>query len=124
MQKTQTQLLQLMFEFAWQIPPCIKRMQRLSLYDNVRLLAYRVIAQFYSWIKAGPAQIWHQIQDSDRRNPINDYHKLKAIVTFANENTMFTGCEHPLLQRCCPGGMCLITELMNEHKSPCLFQQR
>jgi len=74
--KTQAQLLKLMLETGWQVPPCILYLQRLSLYNNVRLEAYRIIAQLYSWTEASPAQIWHQIQESDRRNPINDYQKV------------------------------------------------
>jgi len=122
MKKMEAQLLKRMLETGWQVPPCVKRLQKLSLYDNVRLEAYRIMSQFYSWIKASPAQIWHQIQESDRRNPINDYQKMKAIVTFAIENPTFAECEHPLLQRFCAGDKCFMAGLKNEYEIPCLFE--
>ena len=115
-QKSQNRLLELILKDGWQIPPCIRRLQTLCLYDSIRLEAYRIIAQFYSWIKASVNEIWQQVQNSDHRNPINNYSKLNAIIKFAIENPSFAGCGHKLLKRFCPVGKCFIDELINLKK--------
>jgi len=78
----QDELQKLMLEKGWEIPPCIRRLQQLCLYDKVRLEAYRVISQFYSWIGAGPDEIRHQIHLVDRRNPIKNYKKYRIEKYF------------------------------------------
>jgi len=122
-QKSQNRLLELILKDGWQIPPCIRRLQTLCLYDSIRLEAYRIIAQFYSWIKASVNEIWQQVQNSDHRNPINNYSKLNAIIKFAIENPSFAGCSHKLLKRFCPVGKCFIDELINLNKEPLLFEK-
>ena len=122
-QISQSRLLESMLKKGWQIPLCIRRLQNLYLYDSTRLEAYRIIAQFYSWIKASADEVWCQVQNSDQRNPINDYQKLKAIITFATENPSFAGCEHKLLKRFCPPGKCFIAELKDLNKEPLLFEK-
>ena len=120
--KKQEQLLNLIFQKGWETPPCIRRLQRLCLNGNVRLEAYRIIAQFYSWIKSSVGEIWFQIQDLDQRNPIKNYQKLKAIIAFAFENPQFAGCEHKLLKRFCPAGKCFMAKLIKECEKPHLFE--
>ena len=70
-QHKQSQIQKLLLEKGWQVPPCIWRLQRICLYDDIRLEAYRVISQFYSWIKASCNQIWQQIQSIDRLSLIH-----------------------------------------------------
>ena len=120
--KKQEQLLNLMLQSGWKIPECIRKLQKLCLYGNTRLEAYRIIAQFYSWIKSSIDEIWFQIQDLDQRNPINNIQKLRAVITFAIENPYFTGCEHKLLQRFCPAGKCFMAKLIKECEKPHLFE--
>ncbi|MBW1791655.1 MAG: hypothetical protein JRJ14_05200 [Deltaproteobacteria bacterium] len=119
----QEQLRNMMLRNGWEIPPCLYHLQRLCLYPNVRLEAYRIIAGFYSWIGASSAHIWYEVKNCDQRNPINDFQKLKAIISFAVENPGFFGCEHPLLKQFCPAGKCFMAELINEYDNPCLFEQ-
>jgi hypothetical protein len=121
-QRRQDQLRKLMLEKGWEIPPCIRRLQSLRLYDDVRLEAYRVLSQFYSWIKASHAETRHLIYRVDQRNPIKDYQRLSSIITYAIENLWFVGCEHPLLQRFCPAGKCFLAELIKEYGQPRLFE--
>jgi len=119
----QDELQKLMLQKGWEIPPCIRRLQQLCLYDNIRLEAYRVISQFYSWIGAGPDEIRHLIHFVDRLNPIKNYRKLNAIITFAIENPWFVGCQHSLLEQFCPAGGCFIAELIEAYENPYLFEQ-
>jgi len=119
----QNELQKLMLQKGWEIPPCIRRLQQLCLYDNIRLEAYRVLSQFYSWIGAGPDEIRHLINFMDRRNPIRNYQKTNAIITFAVENPWFVGCQHALLHRFCPAGKCFMAELIEEYENPRLFEQ-
>ncbi len=119
----QDELQRIILQKGWEIPPCNRRLQGLCLYDNIRLETYRVISQFYSWIGAGPGEIRYLIYSVDQRNPIRNYQKLKAIVTFGIENPTFIGCEHPLLRRFCPAGKCFMAELINEYENPRLFKQ-
>jgi len=117
----QNELQKLMLQKGWEIPPCIRRLQQLCLYDNIRLEAYRVLSQFYSWIGAGPDEIRHLINFMDRRNPIRNYQKTNAIITFAVENPWFVGCQHFLLEQFCPAGKCFMAELIEEYEKPYLF---
>lgn len=117
----QNRLLNLMFHSGWKIPACIRKLQKLYLHGNTRPEAYRIIAQFYSWIKSSIDEIWYQIQDLDQRNSINDIQKLRAIIMFATQNPCFAGCEHKLLKQFCPAGKCFIKELIDEYEKPKLF---
>jgi len=117
----QDELQKLILSQGWEIPPCIRRWLRLSLYDNVRLEIYRIISQFFSWIGASESEIRYQIQNIDNRNPIDSYLKLNAIITFGVENGWFVGCQHPLLQKFCPG-RCFISEIIKEYEQPNLFR--
>lgn len=117
----QDELQKLMLQKGWEIPPCIRRLQQLCLYDNIRLEAYRVISQFYSWIGAGIDEIRHLINFMDRRNPIRNYQKMKAIITFAIENPWFVGCQHSLLEQFCSAGKCFMAELIEAYENPYLF---
>lgn len=118
---SQARLLESILKDGWQIPACIRRLQSLCLYDSTRLETYRIIAQFYSWIKASHDEVWCRVQNLDQRNPINDYSKLNAIIKFATENPSFAGCEHKLLNRFCPPGKCFMSELNDLNKKPLLF---
>jgi hypothetical protein len=120
-QHQQQQLRKAMLEKGWEISPCIERMQKLCLYDDVRLEAYRAMAQYYAWAGASPSEIRRRIQESDRRNPIKDYKRLGLIITFATENPAFVGCDHPLLKRFCAAGRCFMAELLKEYEQPRLF---
>jgi hypothetical protein len=122
MLRRQQQLRKAMLEKGWEISPCIERMQKLCLYDDIRLEAYRAMAQYYAWAGANPSEIRRRIQESDRRNPIKDYQRLGLIITFATENPAFVGCDHPLLRRFCAAGRCFMAELINEYQNPSLFE--
>jgi len=117
----QDELQKLMLQKGWEIPPCIRRLQQLCLYDNIRLEAYRVLSQFYSWIGASPDEIKYLINFVDRLNPIGNYHKMNAIITFGVENPWFVGCQHFLLEQFCPAGKCFMAELIEEYEKPYLF---
>jgi len=116
----QDELQKFIQDQGWEIPPCIRRWLRLSLFDNVRLEIYREISQFLSWIGASESEIRYQIQNMDRRNPIDNYQKLNNIVTFGYENPWFVGCEHSLFQKFCPG-YCFIADMIKEYQQPRLF---
>jgi len=120
-QEWQQRLRELLFKDGWQIPPCYRRLIWADLSKAQALEACRVISQFYSWTKASSDEVRHQLQQIDRRNRIDDYRRLKAIVGFA-ENLKFAGCEHPLLKRFCPAGKCFMAELISEYECPSLFQ--
>jgi len=98
--------------------------EKLKVFSDLmtELEAYRIITVFYAWIKASEQQVWQQIQSIDYKNPVNDFHKLKAQIEFAIENLRFVGCEHPLLQRFCPAGKCFIAELSEQLEKPYLFK--
>jgi len=121
-QYRQSQLQKLILEKGWQITPCSRRLLWADLSKEQAIEACRIISQFYSWIKAGLDEIWHYLQQIDRRNHIGDYPRLKAIIAFALENPKFAGCEHPLLERLCPAGNCFMAELKKEYESPYLFK--
>lgn len=118
----QDELQKLIKDQGWEIPPCIRRWLRLCLYDNVRLEVYRIISQFLSWIGASESEIRHQIQNIDSRNPIDNYLKLNAIISFGVDNGWFVGCQHPLLQKFCPG-YCFISHALKEYQQPRLFEK-
>ena len=120
----QQQLQKIILEQGWEIPPCIRQLQNLCLYDSIRLETYRILSQFYSWIKASHDQIRHLVYSVDRRNPLRDYHRMNAIITFAMENSWFVGCEHPLLEKFCPAGKCFIAELIEDYENPLLFEKK
>jgi hypothetical protein len=120
-QQQKEKLRALILLYGWQIPACIWRLQRLCLYNNKRLETYRAVSQFYALIGAGKQEICRQIAEMDQRNPIHDYQKLNAIVSFAFENSQFVGCEHPLLKQFCPAGKCFMAELIDEYEKPYLF---
>jgi len=120
-QYRQSQLQKLIMEKGWQITPCIRRLTWMDLSKEQSFEACRIISQFYSWIKADPDEIWHYFQQIDRRNRIEDYQRLRAILNFATENPGFIGCQHSLLKRFCPVGKCFMAELMNEYENPHLF---
>lgn len=119
----QNRLLNLMLQSGWKIPECIRKLQKLYLYGNTRLEVYRIIAQFYSWIKSSIDEIRYQIQDLDHRNSINDIQKLRAIITFATQNPYFASCEHKLLKCFCPAGKCFMAKLKDNYKNHSLFEQ-
>jgi len=120
----QNQLQKILFEKGWQISPCIRRLLWAELDKNSSLEACRLVARFYSFIKAGEAEIWQHLHRLDKRHGINDYQRLKAIVTFAVENPDVFDCSHPLLWRFCTGGKCFIAGLTKEFENPYLFEQR
>ncbi len=120
-QEKQHQLQNLLFKDGWQTSPCTRRLLWADLDKNNALEACRILSQFYSWIKAGPDEIWHYLQQIDRRNRIEDYPRLKAIIAFALENPRFAGCRHLLLKQFCPAGKCFIKELIDEYEKPYLF---
>ncbi len=120
----QNQLQKILFEKGWQIPPCLRSLLWAELGKSNSLETCRFLARFYSFIKAGEAEIWQQLHRLDKHNGINDYQKLKAIVTFAVENPGMFNCSHPLLRHFCPGDKCSIAELMKELENPYLFEQR
>ena len=120
-QHRQDDLRKTVFDNGWEVPQCIRRMMQLCLYDHNRLEAYRVISQLFAWIKAGPSEIRQIIHAVDRRNPLRDYPKIDAIITFAVENPWFAGCQHHLLRQFCPAGGCFMAELLKEYEQPPLF---
>lgn len=122
-QKKKAKLLESMLVDGWQIPEYLRNLLWRKLSINAGLEACRIIARFYSAIKANENEIWHHIEIWGRRNAYKDYKKLKAIITFAIENPQFGGCEHELLKRFCPAGKCFIAELINEYEKPHLFEQ-
>jgi len=119
--RQQDALRKRLLDAGWQIPPCIRRLMQLCLYDHNRLEAYRVISFYFAWIGANPVEIRHLVYTVDRRNPVNDHQKINAIITFAVENPGFPGCRHPLLHRFCPAGRCFMVELIEEYNQPQLF---
>jgi len=121
-QERQHQLQNLLFKDGWQTSPCTRRLLWADLDKNNALEACRIISQFYSWIKASPDEIWHYLQQINRRNRIEDYQRLRAILNFATENPRFANCEHPLLKQFCPAGKCFMAELNSEYECPSLFQ--
>ena len=120
-QHQQDDLRKRVLDKGWEVPQCIRRMMQLCLYDHNRLEAYRVISQFFSWIKAGPTEIRQVIHAVDRRNPLRDRRKIDEIIDFAAENPWFAGCQNPLLQQFCPAGGCFMAELLKEYEQPPLF---
>ena len=116
-------LQKVMLDNGWEVPPCLRHLMRLRLYDHNRLEAYRVISQFFSWIKAGPPEIQHLIHTVDRRNALQDYQRINAIIAFASENPWFAECEHTLLQQFCPEGGCFMADMIKEYEQPRLFEQ-
>ena len=120
-QQQQDHLQSLVLEKGWQITPCIRQLTWMDLSKEQAFEACRILSQFYSWIKAGPDEIWHHLQRIDRRNCIGNYLRLKAIIAFALENPGFAGCQHLLLKQFCPAGKCFIKELIDEYEKPYLF---
>ena len=118
----QNELHKLLEKNGWEIPQCIRRWLRLSLYDNVRLEVYRIVCKYFSWIGASESEIRFQIQNLDSRNPIENSQKLNNIITFGAENGWFVGCQHPLLQKFCPG-YCFIADMIKEYQQPRLFEK-
>jgi hypothetical protein len=119
-QERQHQLKNLLFKDGWQTSPCTRRLLWADLDKNNALEACRIISQFYSWLGASSGEIWYRLQQIDRRNRIDDYPRLKAIIAFALENPGFAGCR-PLLKQFCPAGKCFIKELIDEYEKPYLF---
>jgi len=122
-QRQQDQLRRIVLDAGWEVPPCIRHLMRLCLYDSNRLEAYRTISQFLSWIKAGPAEIRHMIGVIDRRNSLQDLHRRNAIITYAVENPWFVRCRHRLLQQFCPADGCFMTDLAKKCGQPYLFEK-
>jgi hypothetical protein len=120
-QQRQKQLQELLLKNGWQIPPCIRRLTWADLGKEEAVEACRIISQFYSWIDASPNEIRYHLQQIDRRNRIEDYPRLKAIIAFALENPGFAGCEHPMTQYLCPTGKCFMAELIEKYEKPYLF---
>ena len=118
----QDELRKIVLDNGWEVPPCIRQLMRLRLYDHNRLEAYRTLSQFLSWIKAGPAEIRHVIEVIDRRNPLQDFHRKNAIIAYAVENPWFVGCRHPLLQQFCASEGCFLSEIIRSYEAPLLFQ--
>ena len=122
-QRQQDDLRKSVLDNGWEVPPCLRHLMRLRLYDHNRLEAYRVISQFFAAIQAGPRELGHLIHTVDRRNPLRDSQRINAIITFAAENPWFAGCKHPLLQQFCPAGGCFMAEMIKEYEQPRLFEQ-
>jgi hypothetical protein len=121
-QHQQEELRKLILQKGWQIPPCIRRLSWADLAKDTTLEACRVISGAYSFLGSHEDEIWYHILRLARRNAVSDQQRLRAIVTFAVENRMFMGCEHPLLKRFCPAGKCFLAELLQECKEPYLFE--
>jgi len=117
----QNQLQKVLLEKGWQIPPCIRRLLWAELDKNNALEMCRLVARFYSFIKASEAEIWQHLHRLDKRHTINDYQRLKAIVTFAVENPGMFDCSHPLLRCCCSDRKCFMAKLVEEFENPHLF---
>jgi len=122
--KKQQKLLELMLKNGWQIPPCIRSLLWVNSGQKVGLEACRIMAQFYSFIKASENEIWHHIETWAHRNAYKNYQKLKGIIAFASENPQFAGCEDKLLQHFCPAGKCFMAELINRYEKPSLFENK
>lgn len=122
-QRRQNKLRELILRDGWQIPPCTRRLLWGDFDKKTALEACRLIAQWYSFINAADNEIWYHVLRSARRNAVNDQQRLRAIVTFAVENRMFMGCDHPLLKRFCPAGRCFIAELIEAYERPYLFER-
>ena len=122
-QKKKAKLLESMLVDGWQIPEYLRNLLWRKLSINAGLEACRIIARFYSAIKANEDEIWYQIQRWACRNTYRNDQKPKAIITFAIENPSLCNCSHPLLQHFCPAGKCFIAELINEYDKPHLFEQ-
>lgn len=121
-QERQHQLQNLLFKDGWQTSPCTRRLLWADLDKNNALEACRITSQFYSWLGASSGEIWYRLQQIDRRNRIDDYPRLKAIIVFALENPRFIDCEHTLVRRFCPAGKCFMAELIAELEQPHLFE--
>lgn len=121
-QRQQDKLRKLILQKGWQIPPCIKRLPWADLAKDAALEACRVISGAYSFLGSREDEIWYHILRLARRNAVHDQQRLRAIVTFAVENKMFMGCEHPLLKRFCSAGKCFLAELLQEREEPYLFE--
>jgi len=118
----QEQILKLMFESGWQVPPCIRKLLRAESDKNTALETCRIITQFFAWIKASPDEIWHLINFWNRCSNNFRYSQLLPVVTFSLENPAFEGCEYSLLKRFCSAEKCFMTELINQYKVPNLFR--
>jgi len=119
----QNRLQKVLLEKGWQIPLCIRRLLWAELDKESAIEAYRIVVRFYSFIKAGEAEIWHQILSLNRRLAPMDYQRLKAIVRFTTENPGMIDCGHPLLRRCCSGRKCFMAKLIEEFENSHLFEQ-
>jgi len=121
-QRRQNELRELIQQKGWGILPCIRRLQWTDLDESTALETCRLIAQWYSFINAVDDEIWYHVLRLARRNAVNDQQRLRAIVTFAVENTIFMACEHPLLKRFCSASRCFMTKLIEECEEPYLFE--
>ena len=119
--RRQSQLREHLLRLGWAVLPCIRRLDWAEMSDESALEACRIIAGFYPFIGAGANEVWYHIHRIDQRQGLQQGARLRAIVTFGNENPAFVGCEHPLLRQFCPVGGCFMKELTDDLQSPWLF---
>jgi hypothetical protein len=105
----------------WVIPSCVRRLDWSDMSEDSATEACRIIAGFYPFIGAGEDEVWYHIRRLDQRHGLQQGVRLRAIVTFGNENPAFVGCSHRLLRQFCPTGGCLMKDVIDELQSPLLF---
>lgn len=116
----QSRLQEHLLRLGWAVPPCIRRLDWAEFSEDNALEACHVIAAFYPFVGAGEDEVWHHVRRIDQRHGLQQSARLRAIVTFGNENPTFE-CGHPFLQKFCPAGGCFMKKWMDEMKNPRLF---
>ncbi len=119
--RRQLQLREHLLRSGWVVPPCVKRLGWVALSEDQALEACRIVAGFYPFIGASAEEVGYQINRLNQRHGLQQAARLRAIVTWGQENPEFVGCSHPLLRPFCPAGKCLMTEMLNECQDALLF---
>lgn len=77
---------------GWQLPPCIRRVERETLPDGIRHDVYYTLARAYATTGMAPEEAVQRLQEIDARHPIHDPDYI--------ERTVVNGWKRPGLSRC------------------------
>lgn len=91
---------------GWRLPPCIKAIERSTIPDGMRHIAYYNYARFFATIGADASEIRDRLEEIDARNPIRDRGYLAQLARRIAKYAGFRRCPKDELAEFCDTKAC------------------
>lgn len=106
---------------GWRTPPCVRKLEQVTLPGGCRHDAYVGLASFYLSIGMAPQEAVERLRVVDARNPIPDPDFINGVVSDAQTDPTFACCVNVALASFCSPTRChlapIATPTMNESVS-------